>query len=161
MLKFNRHMHHLSSRVRQRFQDLSWLPMPVSPSSVSLAFPLRTCRSLDELWIFQVWPATYKYQTGRKSETQELPPRCRHAEPCSFFSNPFSKFASWPPLFFPPYCCTSSCTYWTLWKLQSVEFYSSDFHQVAQFITRSVHTDGAGESPWCAIYSKILILSMS
>ena len=41
------------------------------------------------------------------------------------------------------------------------EFYSSDFHQVARFITRSVHTDGTGESPRCAIYSKILISSMS
>ena len=36
------------------------------------------------------------------------------------------------------------------------KFYSSDFHQVAHFITLSVHTDGAGESPRCAIYSKII-----
>ena len=32
-----------------------------------------------------------------------------------------------------------------------------DFHQVARFITRTIHTDEAGESPRCAIHSKILI----
>ena len=41
------------------------------------------------------------------------------------------------------------------------EFISSDFHQDALFIICSVHTDGAGESPHCANYSKVLILSMS
>ena len=57
------------------------LPMPVSPSSVSgiSASHFRNCQSLDELWIFQVGPATLKDLTGRKSETQALPPRCRHA----------------------------------------------------------------------------------
>ena len=44
--------------------------------------------------------------------------------------------------------------------LRSHEFYSNDIHQVAQFITRWVHTDGVGESPCCAIFStwKVLIV---
>ena len=42
-----------------------------------------------------------------------------------------------------------------------VEFYSSYFHQVSRFIPARVHTDGAWESPRCALYSKISIQSMS
>ena len=55
--------------------------MPVSPSCVSgiSVSHFRNCRSFDELWIFRVGPATLKDLTGRKSETQALPPRCRHA----------------------------------------------------------------------------------
>ena len=55
--------------------------MPVSPSWVSgiSVSHFRNCRSFDELWIFRVGPATLKDLTGRKSETQALPPRCRHA----------------------------------------------------------------------------------
>ena len=96
---------------------LSLLPMPVSPSGVSWisAFPFRTCWSLDKLWNFQVGQATYKYLTGRKSETQELRLWYRHAKSFRILSAP------WPLLFFfSPYCCTSSCKYWTLWKFQSV-----------------------------------------
>ena len=46
----------------------------MSPSGVSgiSAFPFWTCQSFDELWIFLVGPAALKYETGRKSETQEL-----------------------------------------------------------------------------------------
>ena len=48
------------------------LPMPVSPSGVSgiSARHFRNCRRFDKLWIFRVGPATFKYQTDRKSETQ-------------------------------------------------------------------------------------------
>ena len=37
--------------------------MPVGPSGVSWisAFHFRNCRSLDELWLFQVGPASFKY----------------------------------------------------------------------------------------------------
>ena len=93
--------------------------MPVSPSCVSgiSVSHFRNCRSFDELWIFRVGPATLKDLTGRKSETQALPPRCRHAHSFRILS---WNSASRPPLFLPPYCCTSSCKYLTLWKFQSI-----------------------------------------
>ena len=57
--------------------------------------------------------------TGRaeKSETQKFPPHPRHAHSFRILS---LNSASRPPLFLPPYCCTSSCKYLTLWKFQSV-----------------------------------------
>ena len=95
------------------------VPMPVSPSSMSCisARHFRNCWSFDELWIFWVWLGAFKYQTGRKSETQELPPRCKHARSFRILS---CHSASRPLLFLPPYCCTSSSKYLTLWKLQSI-----------------------------------------
>ena len=54
---------------------------------------------------------------AEKSETQKFPPRCRHAHSFRILS---LNSASRPPLFLPPYCCTSSCKYLTLWKFQSV-----------------------------------------
>ena len=61
--------------------------MPVSPSGVSgiSAFHFRTCRSLDELRIFRVGPATFTgrppYDTNRQKDPKprKLPARCRHA----------------------------------------------------------------------------------
>ena len=47
----------------------------------------RTCRSWDELWILR----------AEKSETQQLPPQCRHAHSFRILSR---NSASWPPLFF-------------------------------------------------------------
>ena len=69
--------------------------MPVSPSGMSRisARHFRNCRNFDELWIFRVEPATFKDLTGRKSETQALPPRCRHAP------NPFLEFCFSTPAF--------------------------------------------------------------
>ena len=62
------------------------LPMPVSPSYMSWIFCLslfQSCWSFDELWIFQVWPAIFKYGLALKSKTQVTPstwsPPCRHA----------------------------------------------------------------------------------
>ena len=43
----------------------------------------QSCWSFDELWIFQVWPAIFKYGLALKSKTQVTPstwsPPCRHA----------------------------------------------------------------------------------
>ena len=91
--------------------------MPVSPSCVSgiSACHFRICTSFNELWIFLVGPATFKYRTVKKSETQEHPPQCKHSFQILSWNS-----ASWPPLFLPPYCCTSLCKYLTLWKLQSI-----------------------------------------
>ena len=93
--------------------------MPVSPSGVSRisAFHFRTCQSLDEIWIFQVGPGTFKYWRAERSETTKTPSTM---QACSFFSNPFLEFCFSTPLFLPPYCCTSSCKYLTLWKFQSI-----------------------------------------
>ena len=54
---------------------------------------------------------------AEKSETQELPPQCRHAHSFRILS---WNSASQPPLFLPPYCCTSLCKYLTIWKFQSI-----------------------------------------
>ena len=101
------------------------LPMPVSPSGVSAvseipAFHFRTCLSLNNLWIFWVWPATFKYWRAEGSETTKTPSML-HA--CSFFSNPFLEFClstRWPQLFLPPFCSTYLYKHLTLWKLQSI-----------------------------------------
>ena len=65
--------------------------MPVSPSCVSgiSARHFRNCRSFDELWIFRVGPAAFKYRTGRKIRNPTIPST---SEACLFFSNPFSEF---------------------------------------------------------------------
>ena len=75
------------------------LPMPVSPSCLSgiSACYFRTFRSLDELSIFQVGQATFKYGRAVESETQELPPRCRHAHTFRILS---WNSVSQPPHFF-------------------------------------------------------------
>ena len=73
--------------------------MPVSPSGVSgiSARHFRNCRSFDELWIFRVGPAAFKYRTGRKIRNPKVPTT---SEACSFFSNPFSEFCFLTPAFF-------------------------------------------------------------
>ena len=76
------------------------LPMPVSPSGVSgiSAFPFRTCRSLDELWIFQVRPATFKNGRALKSETTKTPSMLQAAG-MLILSNPFLEFCLSTPAF--------------------------------------------------------------
>ena len=51
------------------------LPMPVSPSCVSgiSARHFWNCRGFDELWIFRVWPAAFKYRMGRKIPNPTIP----------------------------------------------------------------------------------------
>ena len=65
--------------------------MPVSPSCVSgvSAYHFRTCRSLVELWIFQVGQGTFKYWLAEGSETTKTP---KMMQACSFFLNSFSEF---------------------------------------------------------------------
>ena len=48
-------------------------PMPVSPSWVSgiSACHFRKCQSFDKLWIFPVWPATFKYRWAVQSENHK------------------------------------------------------------------------------------------
>ena len=58
---------------------------------------LSELRVLDQLWIFQVRRATYKYQTGRKIWN---PTTQSTMQACSFFSNPFSEFCFLTPTFF-------------------------------------------------------------
>ena len=50
------------------------IAMPVDPSCVSWisAFHFRMCLSLDELWFFQVWPASFKYGQAVESENSDL-----------------------------------------------------------------------------------------
>ena len=74
------------------------IPMSVSPICVSgisvlhfrtcwiSALYFRTWRSLDKLWIFRVWPATFKYRRADGSKTAKTPSTL---QACSFFSNPF------------------------------------------------------------------------
>ena len=81
----------LRIELKQSYCEIlvSVLPMPVSPSGVSgiSACHFRTCRSFDELWIFPVGPATFKYRTGRKIQNPRTPSTM---QACSFFSNSFS-----------------------------------------------------------------------
>ena len=63
-----------------KFRKRWVVPMPVSPNGVSWisAFHFRTCGSLDELWIFRVWPvdegpASFKYGRAEGSETTKTP----------------------------------------------------------------------------------------
>ena len=76
------------------------LPMPVSPSGVSRisAFPFRTCRSLDKLWIFQVRPSTFKIWRALKSETTKTPSMLQAAG-MLILSNPFLEFCLSTPAF--------------------------------------------------------------
>ena len=52
-----------------------WVPMPVSPNGVSgiSARHFRNNQSFDELWIFRVRPAAFKYRTGRKIRNPKVP----------------------------------------------------------------------------------------
>ena len=72
--------------------------MPVSRSGVSgiSACHFRTCRSSDELWIFRVGSATFKYGLALKSETTKAPSML---QACSFFRILSWNSASQPPLF--------------------------------------------------------------
>ena len=74
------------------------VPMPVSPSGVSgiSACHFRNCQSFDELWIFRVGPATFKYRTDRKIRNPRTPSTL---QACSFFSNPFLEFCILTPTF--------------------------------------------------------------
>ena len=60
--------------------------MPVCPSGVSVisACHYRTFRSLDELWIFWVGPATFENGRAVESETHKTPSTL---QACSFFTN--------------------------------------------------------------------------
>ena len=94
--------------------------MPVSPSGVSgiSACHFRTCGSLDELWIFRVRPATFKYRRALKSETTKLPP-------CSRLDHSFElAILAWnsayqTPLFLPSSCSVCLSRHLTNWKFQS------------------------------------------
>ena len=60
---------------------------------ISLSDPSELRLALN----FQVWLATYKYQTGRKIRN---PRTATTMQACSFFSNPFSEFCFLTPAFF-------------------------------------------------------------
>ena len=80
---------------------LQHLPMPVSPSCVSgiSVFPFRTCRSLDELWIFLVWQATHEYGRAARSETTKT---SSTLQACFFrflLLNPFLELCPSNPVF--------------------------------------------------------------
>ena len=84
---------------------LGEIPMPVSPSGVSgisaSSCHFRACRSLDELWIFWVGPATLQIRTGTQIRKNENSLRV-HAAGMHILSNPFLKFCistGQPPLF--------------------------------------------------------------
>ena len=74
------------------------VPMPVSPSWVSgiSARHFQNCLGFDKLWILRVWPATFKYQTGRKIRNQGTPSTM---QACSFFSNLLLEFCFSTPAF--------------------------------------------------------------
>ena len=74
---------------------------------------LDFCLALSELSELLGRPPlnTGRGRRAEKSETQELPTRCRHADSFRILS---WNSASQPPLFLLPYCCTSSCKYLTV-----------------------------------------------
>ena len=95
-----------------------WAPAAYPLSWISaLARHFWIFRSLDLLWIFQVWPATFKYGRALQSETTKT---TSTLQACSFFSNPCLEFCLSTPLFLPPSCSTSLSKHLTLWKFQGI-----------------------------------------
>ena len=91
-----------------------WAPA-VYPGFLLVTF--RTVRALTSFEFSELGRPPLNTGQAEKSETQELPPLCRHAHSFRILS---WNSASQPQLFLPLYCCTSSCKYLTLWKYQSV-----------------------------------------
>ena len=81
------------------------------------AFHFRTYWSLDELWIFQVGPATYKYGRAERSDTTKT---SSTLQACSFFRILSRNSASQPPHFLPSSCSTCLSKHLTHWKFQSI-----------------------------------------
>ena len=71
----------------------------------------RTCRSLDDVWIFRVGPATYKYGRAERSETTKM---SSTLEACSFFRILSWNSASQPPRFLPSSCSTFCPSIWRI-----------------------------------------------
>ena len=79
------HLHKRNRLQTDPIMNQTILPMPVSPSGVSgkSACHFRNCWSSDELWIFLVRQATFKYRRAVQS-------------PLYFVSLPFSPFSLHP-----------------------------------------------------------------
>ena len=128
-------------------------PLPVSPSGVSgiSACHFRTCWSLDQLWIFRVGPATFKYRRALKSKNTKTP---SILQAC-----PFSRILSWdsasqPSCFFfhhlVPHVCpsiwhieTSRASLWSprySEKRNLPEYFASTFSLVIPISNESEHT---------------------
>ena len=95
--------------------------MPVSSSWVAWisACHFLNCQSFDQLWIFPVRLAIFKYR-HYNPKLSKLPLCCRHAYSfwiCSW--NSAHLVESLTLLFLPPYCSTSLSKYSALWKFQS------------------------------------------
>ena len=97
-------------------------------SGISAHF--RNSGSWDELWIFQVVMAAFKYGRALQSETTKTPSTLQG---CSFFSNPFLEFCFSTPAFSPSHCSTSSPKHLTLWKFQCISL-ESDIHWKRWFV---------------------------
>ena len=111
----------------------------------SPGFLLVTFGTVEALTSFEFSKSGWQPLNARlagKYETQEFPPRCRHAHSFQILSASecflIQNSASWSQLFLPPYCCTSSCKYLTLWKFQSIALrYSEKGNLPDPFVRRA------------------------